>query len=190
MKKATEKFVDTDANCETVLPHYTGDVTASDNCTAVDDLTITQPPAAGTTISGQTNSVTLTVTDDAGNFSEASFNAEVIDITNPTITCLENQVIDLNQGESFYTVQGTEFDPIGADDNCELASVLNDFNDAETLSGAEFPEGTTTVVWTAIDAAGNTQTCSFDVSVNASVGISDLSENGINIYPNPTTGIN
>ncbi len=39
------------------------------------------------------------------------------------------------------------------------------------------------------DAAGNAQTCSFDVTVNATVGISDLSENGISIYPNPTTGI-
>ena len=184
-----DRQTDADANCEASLPDYTGDLTASDNCTAVDDLTITQTPAAGTTISGQTNPLTLTVTDEAGNFSEVSFNAEVVDITNPTITCVENQVIDLNEGESFYTVQGTEFDPIGADDNCELASVLNDFNDAETLSGAEFPGGTTTVVWTATDAAGNTQTCSFDVTVNAAVGISNLSQNGITIYPNPTNGI-
>ena len=111
------------------------------------------------------------------------------DSENPSLSCPGDQSFDLAAGETAYTVSGSELDPTETSDNCQLASVLNDFNDAETLNGAEFPGGTTTVVWTATDAAGNAQTCSFDVTVNTSVGISDLPENGINIYPNPTTGI-
>ena len=48
---------------------------------------------------------------------------------------------------------------------------------------------THSIVWTVTDIAGNQTTCEFNVQVNAFVGINDLSEIGINIYPNPTTGI-
>jgi hypothetical protein len=111
-----------------------------------------------------------------------------LDSEKPAITCPAEQSIDLESGQSVYTVSGTEFDPTETSDNCELASVLNDFNDAETLDGAEFPEGTTTVIWTALDIAGNTQACSFDVTVNAAVGLKETTENYISIYPNPTDG--
>ena len=182
-----DRQTNADANCEAVLPDYTGDVTASDNCDA--DLDITQNPTASSTISGATNTVILTVTDDAGNTAEVSFNVEVVDNTNPEITCVDNQTINLSQGESFYAVQGTEFDPKDTADNCGISSVINDFNSTETLAGEEFTAGTYSITWTVIDNAGNTADCSFDLTLNAFVGISDISENGITVYPNPTNGI-
>ncbi len=54
-----------DADCQAVVPDLTGDVVADDNCD--NDLTITQDPAAGTTIGLGDTVVTLTATDDAGN---------------------------------------------------------------------------------------------------------------------------
>jgi len=107
----------------------------------------------------------------------------------PTITTIDNQTIDLESGQTAYTVVGTEFDPTETADNCEVASITNDFNNAETLDGAEFSVTTTTVTWTVTDVAGNTATSSFDVTVNAFVNIADLSKLGISIYPNPSTGI-
>jgi hypothetical protein len=173
------------ASCEASLPDYTATVTATDNCDA--NLDVTQSPTAGTTISGATNTVTLTVTDDAGNSAQVSFNVEVVDNTNPTITCIANQTVTADAMHN-YTVSGTEFDPTATNDNCGVANVINGFNSTSTLAGATLPEGTTPITWTVTDNAGNTATCSFDVIVDTYVGIADLSAKGISIYPNPTSG--
>ncbi len=63
--------------------------------------------------------------------------------------------------------------------------MVNDSNSGSTLVNAQLPEGTTTIVWTITDIAGNIATCSYDVTVNAYVGIADLSHSGILAYPNP-----
>ena len=79
---------------------------------------------------------------------------------------------------------------LSTNDNCEVASITNDFNDSETLAGTELPQGQThTITWTVTDIGGNETTCNFDVLVNNFVGINDLLELGISIYPNPSNGI-
>ncbi len=181
-----DQTVDADENCEASLPDYTVDVVATDNCDT--NLDIVQNPVAGTTITGATNPVTLTVTDDAVNITEVTFNIEVVDVTDPTITCIENQTFYLSEGQTTYTVSGTEFDPIATDDNCNVASVTNDFNSLSTLNGAVLPLGTNVIVWTVEDDAGNTSTCTFDVEVNAYNSINELAEYGISVYPNPSNG--
>lgn len=49
-----------------------------------------------------------------------------------------------------------------ANDNCGIISFMND---RPTGSGSQFPIGTTTITYTAIDVCGNTAQCSFDVTV-------------------------
>lgn len=180
-----DQTVDANSNCEASLPDYTGDVTATDYCDAV--LDVTQNPTAGTIISGSTNQVTLTVTDDAGNYAEVSFNVEVVDNTNPEITCVGDQEVNADDTHT-YTVNGDEFDPTETSDNCGVASIENDFNNQSTLAGAQIPEGITTIVWTIEDEAGNTNSCNFDITVNEYVSIETLQQKGISIYPNPTNG--
>ncbi len=46
-------------------------------------------------------------------------------------------------------------------DNCGVSAVSSDY-----VSGTAFPEGVTTVTYTVSDNCGNTNTCSFDVTVN------------------------
>ena len=181
-----DQIVDADANCEASLLDYTGDVIATDNCDI--DLTVTQSPVSGTIVSGTTNQVTLIIADDAGNEAEVTFNVKVTDNINPTVTCVSNQEADADATNT-YTVSGIEFDPTNTDDNCEVSSVTNDFTGTATLAGTSLPVGTTTIVWTVIDAAGNNAECSFDVLINTYVGIKELEEIGISIYPNPTNGI-
>ncbi|MBN2890226.1 MAG: HYR domain-containing protein, partial [Bacteroidales bacterium] len=111
------------------------------------------------------------------------------DITDPTITCVENQTINLNEGETFYTVQGTEFDPTSFYDNCGVMLVVNDYNSTETLANEEFTAGTYTITWVVSDNAGNLAECSFDLTVNDYIFVSELAELGISIYPNPTEGL-
>lgn len=171
------------ANCEAELPDYTTDVVAEDNCAS--GLVITQSPLAGTIISGDSNNVTLTATDGAGNFEQVEFNVAVEDHTNPTIVCVENQIINLAEGQNAYTVSGTEFNPVSTEDNCGVATVENDFNNSESLESAELPVGITTIVWTVTDNNGNAETCSFELNVNVFVMSELQSVAEISIYPNP-----
>ena len=138
----------------------------------------------------ETTTITWTYTDVAGNTSTQEQSVIIEDLTAPTFTCVENQVFDLEAGQTVYTVSGTDLDPTDVEDNCNIASigVVNIFNNVSTLDGAEFPVGTTTVTWTITDDAGNSATCSYTVTVNAFVSISDLSELEISIYPNPSNG--
>ena len=179
------QFVDADESCQAVLADYTGDVVATDNCSSV--ITIVQSPAPGTIISGPTNEVQIFVSDETGNTAIIQFNVAVVDNTDPTIVCVEDQNVGADETNT-YTVAGTLFDPISTDDNCEVATVENDYNNSATLDGAIFPLGTTTVTWTVEDNSGNTADCSFDVTVYTTVGLESLDENSVSIYPNPTTG--
>lgn len=103
----------------------------------------------------------------------------------PTINCIGNQEIEITDSESVYSVTGDEFDLVTIEDNYGVTSIENDFNYEETLNGAEFPVGTTTVTWTVTDIAGNTSQCSFDVIVTKATGINSMKTTDILIYPNP-----
>lgn len=181
------QFMEADDNCEAGLPDFTGDVTATDNCDS--ELDITQSPVAGTLVSLGINTVTLTVADGAGNTDDISFDVTVEDITKPTITCVGNQSIEIDESETGYTVSGVEFDPESFGDNCTIPAIINDFNNNSTLDNAEFPVGTTAVVWKVTDDAGNEAECSFDVTVEKAEAthIAALDKLGISLYPNPTT---
>ncbi len=109
-----------------------------------------------------------------------------IDLIAPTITCFDNQTIDLTSGQTVYTVSGTEFDPDTTYDNCTIASITNDFNSSSTLAGVELPIGTSTIAWTVTDEAGYTSTCSFNIEVNEFTGLNNIKDKtGFTIYPNP-----
>ena len=172
--------------CEIELPDYTDSIEATDNCD--DALDIIQTPAPGYAVYGDSNTVTITVTDDSGNSSQVTFNVAAVDTVSPVITCVQDTTITIEAGQTSFTVTGTDFDAV-ATDNCNVASVTNDFNSTNTLDGAELPVGTTTITWTATDDAGNQNTCSYNLTIvvdNTSVLTID---DNISIYPNPTNGI-
>ena len=112
--------------------------------------------------------------------------ATLTDDTPPTITCVSNQVINLEQGETSYIIQGAEFDLVVVYDNCNIANLTNNLNGLESLAD-EVITNTTTIIWTVTDATGNENTCTFDVIVNLYVGLGDLNDEKTNfsIYPNP-----
>ncbi|MEQ8706255.1 MAG: PQQ-binding-like beta-propeller repeat protein [Phaeodactylibacter sp.] len=91
----------------------------------------------------------------------------VNDIEDPIVTCVAADVFRNNDpGQCTYTAQGTEFDPT-ATDNCGVTSLTNNYNSLTTLAGETFPIGATQVRWTALDAIGNSDTCSVKVVVTA-----------------------
>ncbi|HYC39247.1 MAG TPA: HYR domain-containing protein, partial [Chitinophagaceae bacterium] len=86
-----------------------------------------------------------------------TFNITVVDNQPPSITCPANIVRNNDPGVcgAVVTFAAT------ASDNCPGVTVSY-----SPASGSTFPVGTTTVTATARDAAGNTATCTFTVTVN------------------------
>ena len=91
-----------------------------------------------------------------------------------SISCSGNMNRISNNEACNYTVENGEFDPI-VTGNCSAVSITNDYNNSETLDGANFPLGNTTVTWTVSNAGGGTMDCSFDVIVEKSDNPSWLS---------------
>ncbi len=124
-----------------------------------------------------------------------SFDITVTDAEGPTISCPADTTVNNDTGSCSYTVVGTGWDA-SFTDNCAGGTITNDFNNTGTLAGAIFPIGNTTVIWTATDAAGNTSTCSFTVTVvkgNPCSSPSAKNHNvyndiSVTVYPNPDEG--
>ncbi|MEO8148230.1 MAG: HYR domain-containing protein [Bacteroidia bacterium] len=147
-------------SCTIALPNYTSLATKSDNCGVP---TVTQSPAAVTSVSKGTITVTLTATDAAGLTSSCSFIVTVKDITPPSISCPATQALNLGNNCTIalpnYTTLATK------SDNCGVP-VITQSPAAGTLKG----KGTTTVTLTATDGAGLTATCSFNVNISQDPG--------------------
>jgi hypothetical protein len=99
------------ASCTNALPDYTTGATVSDNCGS-GGITMTQSPAAGTSISsGATVSVTLTARDASNNSATCTFT-----VTRPNITPVaNNDAVTLCAGSSItFNVLGNDSHPQGA----------------------------------------------------------------------------
>ena len=96
----------------------------------------------------------------------------VTDNEKPVVTCpvTTTATRSTNAGLCTYAIVGTEFNAT-ATDNCGVTGLSYVLTGATTgtgtsLTGVKLYIGTTTLTWTARDAAGNTKTCSFTVVVN------------------------
>lgn len=116
-------------------------------------------------------------------------NVSIIDDINPNIICIENQIINLEQGQTTYIVTGTEFDPVSYSDNCSIYTIVNDYNTDESLNGSELTPGSYFINWTITDIVGNTSSCINQITINSFVGINDKNSVKISIYPNPVVNV-
>ena len=131
--------------------------TASDNCGAPTvTVSETNNGGAGTIASPLVITRTFTATDGSANTTSAVQTITVIDNTSPSISCPANITVNAISGTCAAPVSFT----VTATDNCSVPTVKTDH-----LSGSSFPVGTTTVHAMATDAAGNSSTCSFTVTV-------------------------
>ncbi|MEJ7610664.1 MAG: HYR domain-containing protein, partial [Ferruginibacter sp.] len=143
--------------CSAVVT-YTAPV-GTDNCPG---STTTQIAglASGSTFPKGTTTNTFRVTDATGNTNVCSFTVTVNDNQAPAITCPANITTNTAPGTCGAVVTYTA--PVGTD-NCPGATTTQT---AGLPSGSTFPKGTTTNTFTVTDATGNTNVCSFTVTVN------------------------
>ncbi|GMQ24093.1 hypothetical protein Aoki45_07750 [Algoriphagus sp. oki45] len=132
--------------------------TGTDNSGSV---TLTSNFEPGSSFPVGTTVVTYTATDPSGNSATCSFEVNVVDSEAPAITCPADITTTVAFGETGAVVT---FDLPTATDNCGTANVVF-FSGLE--SGSVFPIGTTSVIYSAIEAAGNSASCSFTVTVTA-----------------------
>ncbi|HUU45787.1 MAG TPA: HYR domain-containing protein [Acidobacteriota bacterium] len=143
-------------------------LSAGDDCTAdgsVDDgsydpdgdsITLDQDPAGPYSLGSTT--VDLIVTDDKGAVDICQGVVTVVDDTPPVVECPTDIVVGNDPGVCGAIVS---WDPATSIDNCSDVSAS-----CVPPSGSFFPIGTTTVTCTAVDSAGNSGGCTFDVTVN------------------------
>ncbi|MBE2208124.1 MAG: HYR domain-containing protein, partial [Saprospiraceae bacterium] len=144
------------ANCSASLPDYTNLATTADGCGV---QSVTQSPAAGTTVSGAGNmTVTLTVTDVNGLTNTCTFTVTKVDNTAPSITCPSTQTLVLGAN---CTATLTNYTSLATtSDNCGVQSVTQSPTAGTPVSGA----GNITVTLTVTDVNGLTNTCTFTVT--------------------------
>ncbi|MBX2892773.1 MAG: HYR domain-containing protein [Saprospiraceae bacterium] len=136
------------------------DVTATDACDGT--LTPTSNYNSGDYFEIGVTIVLYSATDASSNIGTCSFEITVTESTPPLVLgCPSNISITLPQGVCETTATWT---PPVASDNCFLISFI-----ASHDPGAVFKAGTTTVTYTAIDAAGNETVCSFNVTLGDNV---------------------
>jgi CSLREA domain-containing protein len=107
-----------------------------------------------------TSTVTCTASNGVAPDASCSFTVTVNDTQNPTITCPANITATENPPGSGAAVV-TYAAPVGTD-ACPGATTVQT---AGLASGNAFPVGVTTNTFRVTDAAGNTATCSFNVTV-------------------------
>lgn len=145
----------TNGSCGAVVTFPTPNY--QDNCIAF--FAQIQGLSSGATFPVGTTTNRWVAADFGGNQTECSFTVTVVDTTPPNITCNFSTVnAQTDPGECTRTVISTAFNPTFSD-SCSAVTIMNDFNNSNTLVGAALPVGETTVTWTAEDTDGNTSTC-------------------------------
>lgn len=137
---------------------YVGSIgvpSVTDNCTASGSITISSNAPVSYPIG--TTSVIWTATDAAGNSATCTQLVSISDTEKPTISCPPSLNVNSNDGCNYTGAIGIAT----ATDNCTSSGNIVITSNAPI----SFPMGTTSVIWTATDAAGNSATCAQQVIV-------------------------
>jgi gliding motility-associated-like protein len=148
--------VNNDAGLCSAIVSYS--VPFNDNCPG-STIAQTAGLASGAAFPKGITTNTFVVTDAAGNTATCSFTVTVNDNENPTLTCPANITVNNDAGLCSAVVTYS----VPFNDNCPGSTIAQT---AGLASGAAFPKGITTNTFIVTDAAGNTATCSFTVTVN------------------------
>jgi hypothetical protein len=152
------QFANVGANCTAPMPNYAGSLSYPDNCSSSSN---TQTPAAGTPLSlGTSTTLTLTVSDMAGNTASCVFSVIARDATPPSITCPPNTTVAANA--SCQNTIGA-YSAATLSDNCNPSPAVTQSPASSTiLTGHNTAQ---TVTLTANDGNGNTATCALVVTL-------------------------
>ncbi|MFC2119231.1 HYR domain-containing protein, partial [Bacteroidota bacterium] len=141
-----------DENCQIILRDYRSLAEVKDNYD--DNPDVSQDPQAGTIVSKNTI-INISAADSSGNISSCTFSVMINDTISPEI---------FGPGDLIECENYVDYSIPVATDNCSDAIVVQTDNTGLT-SGSIFPDGITTLEYTATDLAGNITFYSFTITV-------------------------
>ncbi|MFT6841979.1 MAG: hypothetical protein ACJASR_000743 [Psychroserpens sp.] len=123
--------------------------------------------------------------DNNGNSTICNAVVTVVDMLDPVLSCPADQTVDPGPGALFYEVP--DYFATGeatAVDNCTDPIVLIT---QSPVAGTLLPDGVHIITLTAEDENGNIASCSFDLTVESTLGVGDLGFDisSIILYPSP-----
>jgi subtilisin-like proprotein convertase family protein len=139
-------------SCTLTLPDLRNQLQVVDNCAG---LTVVQTPAIGTVLAQGTHPLTLVATDSGGQSSTCLVTLVVVDAAPPVLSCPGNYTVQCAGPTTVVNY------PVTAADLCTPGVTPV----CVPPTGSALPLGATPVACFAADASGNTNTCSFTVTV-------------------------
>ena len=133
-------------------------VSSNDNCQVASTVKVSGL-ASGDSFAVGNSSIKWRATDTVGLWSECSSWVIVADTERPTITCPSDITVNNDVGVCGAAVT---YGLATAQDNCGVSSLVVS---SGPISGSVFNVGATSLAYTASDSAGNTATCTFQVTV-------------------------
>ena len=147
------------------VPNFLQGLVASDSCTPATALVKGQVPAVGALVGLGLTSVTVSVTDAAGNTTHVNTSVNVVDTTAPSIQPLAALTVEAGTGGK--GVVPNVLPNVVASDNCTPANAL--MKSQSPTAGTLVDPGVTTIVVTVRDGSGNSSTVSTTLTVTAPV---------------------
>ena len=133
------------------------------------------------------NTVTLIVSDNAGNMATCTTTVTVTDENAPIVSCPADIEVLFDTGQTFYTVPDyVTAGDITAEDNCSTSLTITQ----DPPAGTQLTQGNYFITFETTDDSSNVGSCSFQLAVEAPLGINENTlESGLSIFPNPTSDI-
>jgi hypothetical protein len=123
--------------------------------------------------------------DNNGNLATCTAMVTVIDTLPPVVTCPEDQTVDPGPGNLFYEVPDYwALGDVTALDNCTDPVVVTS---QDPVAGSLISDGVYTVTTCATDQYGNQDCCTFQLTVESTLGTDDIAIDisSVVLYPNP-----
>lgn len=156
--------------------------TGSDGC---GNVTVTQTSgfSSGSLFPVGTTTNAFIIMDDCGNTVGCTFDVTVVDNEPPALVCPVDQTVDPGVGNPYTVPDYFATGEAVATDNCTSPVTNTSQNPA---AGTQLPDGIYTVTINATDAAGNIETCTFQLTVEGILGITDNTGlSSVILYLNP-----
>ncbi|TAL05646.1 MAG: HYR domain-containing protein [Verrucomicrobia bacterium] len=149
-------------NCQAIVPNILLQVVASDNCAPAGSLTLSQNPAAGTTIGLGQHTITVTATDSSGNSSSCSTTLNVVDAAAPVITSAPASLTAAVIADCQALVPNV-VNSVVVSDNCTATADL--IITQSPAAGSAAGLGQLPITVTVMDAAGNSTSTNVTLTV-------------------------
>ncbi len=107
----------------------------------------------------------------------------------PAIVCVDDQTREADNTNT-YTAVGNEFDPDTVFIPCnEVLTLLNDYNNQQTLAGEVFEIGSHFITWEILNDQNDViDSCTFELTIEPYTSVNTKNISDIAVYPNPFTG--